>query len=231
MRKFWLLAIIAASFVAGPAAAQDADENSEAVESDDVVVEGRPRDRAMAAFQRGDFETAAVEFHENYQCVVRQRQRMLDVGTRVQTTLDERGQSGAVETVTDGAQTVIEEQDAEELVVGRICEEADWQLYMMGMSQLELGRFAEAKDAFYRVIRMSSDKFLYDAHFRIGLLELLDGNVNLADERLERLREIQRICRWRANNCGRGEADVNDDLDTEVAYLERAIASRRQARR
>jgi hypothetical protein len=94
---------------------------------------------------------------------------------------------------------------------------------MIGLSQIQLGKLDEAKYSLERAARMTNDELLYDAHFRVGLLELLDGEVDMAARRLTRLRSIQRNCNARGTSC-----EVHADLDVAVAYLARAVSEARR---
>ncbi|MES1199919.1 MAG: hypothetical protein ABUS57_00505 [Pseudomonadota bacterium] len=194
---------------------------------DTIVVQGY-RDRAMSAFLRGDFVTAEREFGNNLSCI--QRIETLNSFAFEQARTDElradasaaMGPPGAAVTApAPMASYNIHSRRAR--VPERTCEGPDWQLYMMGLSQIGQGKLRQAKDTLYRVVRSSNNQYLFDAHYRVGLLELMDGNINEADSRLTHLRQMQHFCDARGEAC-----EIKAELDYEVAYLAYAISAARR---
>jgi hypothetical protein len=183
-----------------------------------VLIEAWRRDRALDAFLRGDFATAEVEFSKNVRCI-RRNELQLEYTLR-------QGMIGAFFPGANAGQ-----RDAPNIhnlplrpdeIAERTCHSKEWQLYMIGLSQIQLGRFAEAKKSLYRVTRMSKEDLFFDAHYRVGLLELLDGDVESASRRLARLTSMERSCRARGERC-----EVSADLEVATAYLSRAVADAR----
>ena len=80
---------------------------------------------------------------------------------------------------------------------------------MRGLSRLQLGKVAEAKDDFDQAVTI--DKNLYDAHYRLGLIDLLEGDEKGARRHLKRMRTISKRCRR--------DCDVRDEIDASIADL------------
>lgn len=177
-----------------------------------VLVEAWRRDRALDAFLRGDFATAEIEFRKNVQCIQR-NERQFEYALR----------QGLIEMARGFPNTFIHNvpKDPKE-IRERTCYSKEWQLYMMGLSQIQLGRFDEAKESLYSAARMSKEDLLYDAHYRVGLLELMEGDVESADRRLTHLTKMTRSC------MARSKCEVKADMEMATAYLTRAVANARQ---
>jgi TolA-binding protein len=194
--------------------AQPAAAATTAVQGEDlqvVLVEAWRRDRALDAFLRGDFATAEVEFRKNVQCI-RRNEQQLDYALR-------QGQIEMQRAFMANAPSIHNLPVRPEEIRERTCHSKEWQLYMIGLSQIQLGRFAEAKKSLYDVTRMSKEDLLFDAHYRVGLLELLDGDVESAKRRLAHLTRMNRSCQARGSGC-----EVSADLEVATAYLTRAVA-------
>lgn len=229
MKALWVLATLVSTSLAISiaAAAQETPAPAKAgVGQDEVVVIGRyHRDRAMNAFLHGDFAAAETGFQDNLGCVQRierMREASLQQMHSDAITASTRATAGngdiAMPQMFDSMKHAYE-------IADRTCDHPEWQLYMIGLSQIQLGKFADAKRSLYRVTRLSNEDLLFDAHFRIGLLELLDGNIDGAERRLTHLNSMQRHCKRRGARC-----EVHADLDLSSAYLERAIADARRGR-
>lgn len=228
MKKLLLLAALMSSGLAFGSASPGAEasetlaaaEAPAAVQGEEqqvVRVEAWRRDRALDAFLRGDFATAEVEFRKNVQCIRRDELQLEN--TFAQANIDmEREYFRGTNRPSVQNLPLRPEQIAE-----RTCHSKEWQLYMIGLSQIQLGHFAEAKKSLYSVTRMSKEDLLFDAHYRVGLLELMDGNVESANRRLEHLTSMRRSCRARGERC-----EVNADLEVATAYLTRAVADARR---
>lgn len=219
-------------------ARQDSEEAQQAPQEEEDVItiygEGPPRDAAMAAFQRGDFETAEIEFGANLECAQRV-ETMEDFAydqARGAELLSDAGTTGAAQSVgqpgvstqsPSGAGYNNTARPDEGDVAARSCDMPAYQIYMMALSQIMQGKYDEAKRNLYRVIRMSRDERFFDAHYRLALLEILDDNLDEAQERLDHLLVLQRRCQRRGERC-----EWRGELDEAVAYLEVAIANARE---
>ena len=216
--------------LAAPAVAQDAED-----EEEDVIIILGPgkRDKAMDAYLKGDYATAEVEFELNLKCA--ERVEMLEEFAIEQSYSDavaaEAGGGQAPSGFGDDGGIKIYDTPQEtagfyganprnpDEIKERTCEEPAWQLYMIALSQIQLGKLAEAKANLYRVIALSRNPYFFDAHYRIALLELLDGNIDKAEKRQKTLIVLQGRCHRRGERC-----DFREEIDEDVAYLEVAIA-------
>jgi hypothetical protein len=201
-------------------AQEDPAAESVAVQQEDpvVYVEAWRRDRALDAFLRGDFATAEVEFRKNEQCI---RRVELQIDGAIRQGLVEQDRTTGPQGNGPGIHNL---PLRPEQIRERTCHSKQWQLYMIGLSQIQLGRFEDAKKSLYSVTRMSKEDLLFDAHFRVGLLELLEGDIEKADRRLSHLAGMQRSCR--ARSC-----EVDADLTVATTYLTNAVAAARHGAR
>jgi hypothetical protein len=212
-------AVIAAAPVASAQAAADAPANAG---SDPViVVEAFRRDKALDAFLSGDFVAAEDGFKENWKCIWR-NQRLFEAGVRQAIADYTTGSQGTGRNFMS-QQTYLTMARNPDEIRERTCFNAEWQFYMMGLSQIQLGKFAEAKKSLYRAADLTKEELMFDAHYRIGLLELLDGNIENADRRLSYLSKLQRRCNNRGARC-----EIHADLDAATDYLKHAIVNARR---
>jgi tetratricopeptide (TPR) repeat protein len=199
----------------------------------------------MAAFMRGDYAAAEIGFNENLRCiqrVERVQELAYDQAIANSITAEVNAQSPSagsipgqniesaaarqLSTMPQGYNT--RRRDNRPLPVREhTCEQPEWQHYMIGLSQIQLGRLEEARQSFYRTITLSKHRNLYDAYFRIGLLELvLNNDVARAERQLEALERMQNVCELQGWDC-----DLHAELDGDVEDLRFAIAeARAQAR-
>ncbi len=221
------ISIAAAQEAPAPA---DAASRADAGVDQEVVVRGFRGDRAMYAFLTGDFVTAEAEFRNNRRCVerlVRLSEAAIAqaISDYTQNSIRAAGGFAAPGWGSGNSPSMFfnNPQRADE-IAERTCHSPTWQLYMIGLSQIQLGRLSEAKESLYRVIRESDELLLFDAHFRIGLLELMDGDTVRANRRLKHLYGLQRSCERRGSQC-----EIHADIEEATAFLARAIANARSA--
>jgi hypothetical protein len=223
--RLWTLlrATLATAIAAAPLATAQAAVDAPANEGSDteIVVEAFRRDKALDAFLAGDFAKAEAGFQENWKCIWR-NQRLFEAGVRQAMSESLAPSQGIGRTYMSEQQYLSMVQRPEE-VRERTCFNAEWQFYMMGLSQIQLGKFAEAKKSLYRAAEATSEELMFDAHYRIGLLELLDGNIENADRRLAYLSKMQRRCNNRGARC-----EIHADLDAATGYLKHAIVNARR---
>jgi tetratricopeptide (TPR) repeat protein len=191
--------------------AQDAETGEEDRVLDTVTVQGVQNDAAMAAFRAGDFETAEVEFLDNAMCALR-RERNLSASVntarldsaRAETLANSAGSNSGGASQGAGAGTPQGAQIAGSASSGiaarnietqtdRTCEARGHQLYMAGMSQIQLGKTDEALRSLEKATVAS--KILYDAHYKIGLIKLLQGDEKTAKSELKKIERILDRCR------------------------------------
>jgi tetratricopeptide (TPR) repeat protein len=93
------------------------------------------------------------------------------------------------------------------------CDNRGYQVYMVGMSQLQLGRAQEAEESFESAIRLN--KHLHDAMYRLALMKLLRDDKDGAQEHFE---DMQRLLK-RCNKC-----DSRDNIQVRIDFLAKALA-------
>lgn len=203
--------------------AQDASgEMSVDTHVDEVIAygkRGQSGNRAMRAFNAGDYATAEIEFENHFQSLKRSERAVkraartmsnADVSAQISSGLSQVGTSGAS---SDGGSTPtvnISSTSASNAAAasniqaitslnadGEITyEDFGFSRYMSGLSQIQLGKYAEAKQSF--TDSLDHNYRNYDARMRLGLLELRDGNYKAAATHLEKLDKQRRTC---GNGC------------------------------
>jgi hypothetical protein len=223
--RLWTLlrGALATAIAAAPLASAQAAADAPANEGSDpvIVVEAFRRDKALDAFLSGDFAAAEAGFQENWKCIWR-NQRLFESGVRQAMSDAIGGTLGTGRTYMSQQSYLSMARNPDE-IRERTCFNPEWQFYMMGLSQIQLGKFAEAKKSLYRAAEATSEELMFDAHYRIGLLELLDGNIENADRRLSYLSKLQRRCNNRGARC-----EIHADLDAATDYLKHAIVNARR---
>lgn len=196
-------------------------------ELDEVVATGTIRggDPAMSAFFNGDFETAEIEFEKNFRKIKRNEMVLKDsvAATRGNAALsdvragtpDVGGQGGAVSArgrtqVNLSSLTLNVRKKGEGVLSGN---DPGFQLYMAGLSQIQLKKYDAAKDSLRRAIVMN--KRIYDAHMRLGVLYLRDGEIAKARKQYKKLEQADRRCK---NIC-----DGKDDIQLGLQVLGGAL--------
>ena len=189
-------------------------------------------DPAMSAWRSGDFETAEIEFRQNAFCALRIERNFIsgvegardstirsDVGTDIDVPSQPSGGLGGA-VVAPTSQPVIPKiqlnssdfRDSDNEGT-RTCEDRGFQIYMMGMSQLKLGKRDEAKATLLRSTKLR--KNLYDAHFRLSLLEYQDNNMKEANKHFKKLRKIGSKCK---------KCEAKKEIIAQIKYLENLLA-------
>lgn len=200
---------------------------------DEIISRGSiQQDPAMSAWHAGDFETAEIEFKRNAFCALRVERNFrsgvegardstvrADVGVDFDTGSAGAGGLGGAP-VSSNTPPPTPSGNVESLSLRnaesetkRTCEDRGFQLYMMGMSQLKLGKREEAKKSLQRAAAMR--KNLYDAHFRLSLIEYQDGNIEKAQSHLKKIRKLQKKCK----NC-----DAKDEIKAQLTYLKKLLS-------
>jgi len=212
MRTILSAVLVGVFAMASPGAlAQDEQDTADDEQIlDTVVVTGSQNDNAMAAFRAGDFKTAEVEFLDNATCALRrERNRLAGIESiqTSQTRADIAGSaaSSAVSTDANGGVSLDGSSAAQSLNSvsnssaynaetrkDRSCENRAFQMYMAGLSQIQLGKTDEALTNFKRSTTLS--KTLYDAHYKIGLIMLLQGDQKEAEKQLTKVEGILARC-------------------------------------
>lgn len=229
MRHFCLTLLLLSGSLATTALAQD---SSPSEPEDVVIATGRVQgtDPAMSAFMNGDYETAEIEFKKNFSNLLRQENFREQALLQTQNNaINQQIINGPPTTGSQGGQLINSnmpngfdvrglnqraerEKDSESRIGSG--DNLGYQLYMTGMSQLQLKKYAEAKTSFTRALRRT--KSLHDARLRLGLLEMRDGNIQGAQAQYEKLLKAQKSCKSR---CDRVEA-----IELGVTVLGEALA-------
>ncbi len=208
---------------------------------EEVVVLGRTqRDAAMSAFRSGDFVTAERNFIKNAKCALR-RERSLESLVQNQNigieraTISQNAQSvgggsagngppsnaaiielGAQASAASSGVGSSSQGSADNRVKERkefTCENRGFQLYMAGLAQIQLGQPEKALNNFKRATSLS--RTLYDAHYRIGLISLLNKDVEESRKQLKQIGKILKKCKKKCT--------VKDEIDVRHQHLKLAI--------
>jgi tetratricopeptide (TPR) repeat protein len=215
-----------------PASAQSITQEG-AIEDEVVATGTLQRDPAMSAFLAGDFVTAEIEFKRNAFCALRAergfssgveaaresslRTELSAGGNSAAQPVDGQGGAGAgaginVPTAAPSAGLNFTDRQKDEDAQRRTCNERGFQLYMTGLSQIKLGKNKDAKESLTRAVVLR--KSIYDAHFRLGLLEYQDGNIKKAKQQYKKLRKLEARCK---------RCDYRDDITEQADYLENLL--------
>lgn len=213
-----------------------AQEASEAEASEDRVLDtveviGVQNDAAMAAFRAGDFKTAEAEFLDNAMCALRrernvtssfetaqlnsQRAEVFANSTGVDSGASTRGAgAGGGQTTPTGVAATdgIATRNIQN-TFDRTCEMRGRQLYFAGLSQIQLGKTDEALRSLEKAT--ASSRILYDAHYKIALIKMLNGDSRTAKAELKKIEGILKRCR----NC-EAKQEIVDRRD----HLAKAIS-------
>ena len=237
MKKLVLAFALFGTAVSSPIYAQQTTPEPEVQSADvpDVVIAtGRKQtDPAMSAFLSGDFETAEIEFDKNAFCALRTERNFRsgveaardssirstlagNSNTPAQPTGGPGAGAGAGAAAGAAAPSVqingVNSSDFQRNNKRRTCENRGFQVYMKGLSQLELGKTAEAKKTLSQATKIH--RTLYDAHFKLSLLEYQDGNLDKAQKELKKLRKIAARCK---------RCDAKPEIQGQVNYLDNLL--------
>ena len=229
--RHYLIGLMAVgTLCSGPlfAAVQDdpqTNNNDEDVEN--ITVTARAGDAAMQAFNAGNFELAEIKFKENERCALRvERNRQAFIEGVRESQISQEVNGGGVNTgssMTDSNAARVEgnssmnaiaakTQKAEDKVRENTCENRAFQIYMAGMSQLQLGRAEDAEASFERAVALS--QIQYDAHYRLALMKLLRQDKSGAEGHLEAINSILKRC----YNC-----DAREEIVRISDFLQKAV--------
>jgi TolA-binding protein len=229
MLRITLLSLLTSAFILVGQAPAFSQENSNADNEvvDEVISEGTIRtDRAMSAYLSGDFKTAEVEFKKNAFCALRATRNFragvedardstlrADVGTDVDAPSQPAGGQGGAFVPTVQTTAPSGNINSTNLEKGgqtpeRTCADRGFQLYMTGLSQIKLGKLEDAKKSFKSAT--VHRKSIYDAYFRLALLEYQDGNKDKAKSQFRKLKRLQNKCK---------KCEFEKEIDEQVDYL------------
>jgi len=228
MKKSFVFSLFIAFLLPTSALSQNNEAASDAPIDEVISVGTKQTDPAMSAFRAGDYVTAEIEFKQNAFCALRATRNFrsgieaaqdstvrADVGTDFDTTPGSSGGLGntpgpVASAPVPNANINSTDFRRNETDQKRTCEDRGFQIYMMGMSQLKLGKREDAKEAFNRAVKMR--KTLFDAHFRLGLMEYQDGDIKEAKKHLEKIKMIEARCK---NRC-----DAKNEIKSQIDFME-----------
>jgi len=234
MKNFVLALALFGTTMSLPASAQQEPEQQSANVPDEVIATARKQtDPAMAAFLSGDYATAEIEFDKNAFCALRTERNFrsgveaardasirADLAGNIDTPQQTTGGPGAGAAAGAGAGASVgavqvngvNSSDFQRSNKRRTCEDRGFQVYMKGLSQLELGKTAEAKKTLSQATKIH--RTLYDAHFKLSMLEYQEGNMKEAQKELRKLRKIAARCK---------RCDAKPEIQGQVQYLDKLL--------
>ena len=219
MRQF----ILAASIMALSSVSSAYAQNAEPV--DEIITKGTIQtDPAMSAWNAGDYETAEAEFKKNAFCALRSERnfqsalessRESSINASVATGIGDTagasngGAASSSAAATNPATRLSNNNFKNKIsATKRTCNNRGFQIYMTGLSQLKLGKRTEAKKSFERAAAMRGD--LFDAHFRLSLLEYQDGDIKRAEKHYKKLKKLE--TKYKKGN-------AKEEIQAQIAYL------------
>ena len=208
---------------------EKAEQKTEDVER--IIVSGQNLDAAMSAFRSGNFELAEIEFKKNAKCALRiERNKRALVDGMQTSALNNATQSSAslggssqldnnspipAPSVSSGIGGKASNREKDQTVRSRTCTDRGYQLYMTALSQIQLGRNEEAE----KNLKTASflNKNIYDAHYRIGLMQLLRNDKDTAQDRLEKIQDVLDRCR---------DCEAKEEIVARIDFLEKALSGK-----
>lgn len=192
-----------------------------------IKVTAQYGDAALKAFNSGDFALAEQKFMENAKCALRRERDMqsfVDGVQNSQVTTEVNG--GGINTgssITDSNASRIEGNSSlgisskktlknKDYARETTCENRGFQIYMAGMSQLQLGRTEDAEESFKRATNLSQNQ--YDAHHRLALMKLLRQDNEGAKFHLKSIKSMLKRCY---------KCDARNEILMRIAFLEKAL--------
>ena len=216
--------------IQGLSYAQDAKSTTDSTNKEEmerIIVTSQSGDAAMRAFNAGDFTQAEIKFSENAKCAFREernRQATIEAVQNAQLNQELSGApSSANSSITDSNASRIDgrfspasnfKKNQREKSVSRdiSCDNRAFQIYMAGMSQLQLGRTDEAEANFERAVALSQN--LYDAHHRLALINLLRRDNDAAESHLSAIKSMLRRCLT---------CDARDEILARADFIQKAL--------
>ena len=194
---------------------------------DEIIVEGKRNWRGhkgMEAFWNGDFERSEIEFEKEFKILKRRESALFNLAndsalsqerslqqsqaTQNNTSISGPSAAGAQSNPSSSAADLgLSGNYRSSKAIGRNIlndgkdTEYDFGFtkYMSGLSELQLGKYDEAKSSFKTAIHF--DRKNFDARMRLGLLYVLEGNLDKAADQLEKI-EKQRV-KCKKKDCDR----------------------------
>lgn len=199
--------------------APEAESNNEII--DEVIVTGQSNwsgHKGMTAFQAGDYATAEIEFERNFISLKRNQNALYNTAAEASVNINRSnnisqsfsatGQNSAGSAAGSATSTVngntaptgsfsTSGKKGKNILNDGILSDQDFALtkYMSGLSELQLGKYKEAKKSLKTSLSYYSNN--PDAHMRLGLIYLTENNIDKAAKHLERLEKMRIKCQKR----------------------------------
>ncbi len=220
--SLFILLLATLAFAQTPELEPDSQNMSE----DEVIAYGSQilgEHEGIDAFFRGDFETAEIEFENEFKSLrrfesakensardaeigIERSQQLADASSNLSSSVNSRGggipiqSSGASLSTNPGLTSNFINRRSEGRTVltdGRVTyEDYAFASYMTGLSEIQLGKYDEAKASFKT--SLFHDEKNYDARMRLGLLHLRERDFGTAADQLEKLNKLRRKCEKRS---------------------------------
>jgi Tfp pilus assembly protein PilF len=192
-----------------------------------IIVSGKG-DVALQAFNSGNFSLAEIKFKENSECALRAELSEADYFDSFQSqqasqasqaeslsprlsanpdSINVNPNANVTFTPSSGVQPQRNTQ-----VRKHTCENRGFQIYMTGMSQIQLGRAEEAEANLEQAIDI--DNYLYDAHYRLALIKLLRQDKAGVSQHLSAIESALARC----HRC-----DFKHEIKSRIKFLEHAV--------
>ncbi len=206
-------AISSASSSKGP-------EQVQQQEVEEITVTGRAGDAALQAFSAGNFELAEIKFKDNVRCALRAERAKERFASDMRNSQLTQSITGDITANTpntginsSSAMSSSKSGQDQSPVRNLTCDNRGYQVYMVGMSQLQLGRAEEAEESFESAIRLN--KHLHDAMYRLALMKLLRDDQKGAQEHYEDMQRLLKRCK---KNC-----DARENIQVRLDFLQKAM--------
>jgi TolA-binding protein len=184
-----------------------------------ISIEGRAGDAALQAFSSGNFELAEIKFKDNVRCALRAERAREAFATDMRNSQLTQSLTGDITANTpnigvNSSSAMASSKSGQDQGPLRTltCDNRGYQVYMVGMSQLQQGKSEDAEASFESAIRLN--KHLHDAMYRLALMKLLRNDEEGAQEHFEDMQRLLKRCK----NC-----DSKDNIQTRLDFLAKAL--------
>lgn len=197
--------------------------STEARAVDEIIVSGQQdwsRHDGMKAFFDGDYKAAEIEFEREFLSLKRSvsaRENAIEDAAngilRAQSSAAATSSTGSVVSTPNGGVSVADSGGGAPanigvstnfrnkratgrtiLTDGKVTyEDFAFSKYMSGLSEIQLGKFKEAKASFKQSLNYNGKN--YDARMRLGLLNVQESNYGDAAKQLEKLDKMRKKCK------------------------------------
>lgn len=189
---------------------------------EEIVVEGRKMwegHDGMEAFWNGDYEKAEIEFEHEFKSLKRGRSARynaaVDAANGIDRALDSAASSGNNTQIIGTGPGAVAISNSSAIAVTPATgsnfrnkrvkgqnllndgkdtdEDFAFTKYMAGISELQLKKYAEAKQSFKSSLFYNGSN--YDARMRLGLLYIIEGDIDKSADQLEAMDKLRVKCK------------------------------------